>query len=68
MYILLSHYFLFTVYSLHFTCLVFIMTVISFFPHGAAETEGEDDRQELDGDDEDHGANDNVEIVLYQHD
>ena len=62
---LLSHYFL---YSLHFICSVFIMTVISFFPDGAAETEGEDDRQELYGNDEDHGANDNVEIVLYQHD
>ena len=44
------------------------MTVISFFPHGATETEGEDDSQELNRYDNNNGSNDNVEIVLYQHD
>ena len=44
------------------------MTVISLFPHGATETEGEDDRQKLYGNDNDHSSNDNVEILLYQHD
>ena len=62
---LFSHY---SLYSLHFRCSVFIMTVISLFPHGTTETEGEDDGQELDGNDNDHGSNDDVEIVLYQHD
>ena len=50
------------------TCSVFVMTVISFFPNGATETEGEDDSQELDRDDNNNGSNDNVEIVFYQHD
>ena len=50
------------------TCSVFVMTVISFFPHGATETEGEDDSQELDRNDNNNGSNDNVEIVFYQHD
>ena len=44
------------------------MTVVSFFPHGATQTEGEDDGQQLDGNDNDHGANYDVEIILYQHD
>ena len=34
----------------------------------STETEGEDYRQQLNGNDNDHCANDNVEIVLYQHD
>ena len=44
------------------------MTVISFFPDGATETEGEDDSQELDRNDNNNGSNDDVEIVFYQHD
>ena len=50
------------------TCSVFVMTVISFFPNGATETEGEDDSQELNRYDNNNGSNDNVEIVFYQHD
>ena len=49
-------------------CSIFIMTVISFFPHGTTQTEGEDDREQLNRNDNDDGSNDNVEIFLYQHD
>ena len=43
------------------------MTVISLFPHGTTETEGEDDGQQLDGGHHHHGPDDDVEILLYQH-
>ena len=49
-------------------CSIFIMTVISFFPHGTTQTEGEDNREQLNGNDNDDGSNDNVEIFLNQHD
>ena len=49
-------------------CLVFVMTEISFLPDSPAETEGEDDGQQLDRGHQDNDSDDNVEIVLDQHD
>ena len=54
--------------SLYVECSIFIMTVIPFFPHGTTQTEGEDDREQLNRNDNDDCSNDNVEIFLYQHD
>ena len=44
------------------------MTEVPLLPNRPAQAEGEDDRQQLDRGHEDHGPDDDVEIVLDQHD
>ena len=60
----IPHAFLTTLYD---NCSVFVMSEISLLPHSSAQTEGEDDGQQLDGGHHHHGPDDDVEILLYQH-